>query len=67
MSRSKLVDIVVPRSVIAGSLGRYPSNAAGIDIMRRVESLANPASTRTDFAAMGNVPSQPAKSSADRS
>jgi hypothetical protein len=33
--------------------------------MRRVESLANPASILIDFASMGSVPSQSANKSAD--
>jgi hypothetical protein len=63
---SKFLDLVVPRSVIASLRGRYPMKAIGMETINNVESLANPASTRTDLASIGRADSQSAKISGER-
>ena len=56
-----------PSNKIAGSGARYANSAAGTDTSVIVESLANPASTLTNFAETGTHLNQSAKSSEERS
>ena len=58
---------MVPRSVIAGSEGRYANIAAGMETIKRVEPLANPASTLTRLAKTGMSLSQSVNSSVESS
>jgi hypothetical protein len=60
---SRFRDLVVPSMMMAGSLGRYPNIAIGIDTIKIVESLANPASILTYFVSIGSVASQSANNS----
>jgi hypothetical protein len=53
--------------IIAGSEGRYATIAAGTDTIKRVESLANPASTLTKQDETGTSLSQSVNISIERS
>lgn len=66
-SVNKFLDRIVPRSVIAGLADRYASIVAGMDTIKRVESLANPASTLTRLATTGISLSQSVNNSAESS
>jgi hypothetical protein len=61
------LDLIVPRSVIAGFSGRYPRMAGSMENITSVESLAKPASTLTRLALIGNLFSQSKKISEDNS
>jgi hypothetical protein len=61
------LDLIVPRSVIAGLSGRYPRIAGEIENITSVESLAKLASTLTRLALMGTFLSQSTKISAESS
>jgi len=63
----RFLDLIVPRSVIAGRSGRYARIAGHIENITRVESLAKPASTLTRLAGMGTVLSQSTKRSTEKS
>lgn len=61
------LDLIVPRSAMAGFSGRYPRIAGDIENIMSVESLAKPASTLTKLALMGTFLSQSMKISEERS
>jgi len=61
------LDLIVPRSVMAGFSGRYPRMAGSIENITNVESLAKPASTLTRLTLIGIFFSQSKKISVDSS
>ncbi len=61
------LDLMVPRSVMAGFSGRYPSMAGSIENITNVEPLAKPASTLTRLTLIGIFFSQSKKISVDNS
>jgi len=62
----RFLERITPSMMIAGSEGTYAIIAAGIDTIKRVESLANPASTLTKLEETGTSLSQSVNISIER-
>jgi hypothetical protein len=63
----RFLERTTPSMMIAGSEGRYATIAAGIDTIKMVESLANPASTLTKQEETGTSLSQSVNISIEKS